>query len=204
MVRTNRDLLLAIEEGQDKSPPPTGDPRWFISGSRDDSPVEDAASYYLTTGTDFALFARTAHFECDPNLDTALHALGPLGHPLDALDGFWTFRDGDRSEARLLLDVSLLPILGAGARERERAYQRLLAIVEEPDETPQLPVAEFVLDRISTDHGLSAAFVADLLCLLQQDVTLVGSLLASAARSFLPSSAATGRPTSGWLSRPTA
>ncbi|MGC4764379.1 NACHT domain-containing protein [Micromonospora sp. DT46] len=182
---TRRDLLLSIEEGQDKSPPPAGDPRWFISGSRDDSPVEDAASYYLMTGTDFALFARTAHFECDPNLDTALHALGPLGHPLDALDGFWTFRDGDRSEARLLLDVSLLPILGAGARERERAYQRLLAIVEEPDETPQLPVAEFVLDRISTDHGLSAAFVADVLCLLQQDVTLVGSLLASAARCVL-------------------
>ncbi|MEU8045906.1 AAA family ATPase [Micromonospora echinofusca] len=183
---TRRDLLLSIGEGRDESPPPAGDPGWFVTGSRDDSHAEgDAASYYLTTGTDFALFARTAHFECDPNLDTALHALGPLGHPLDALGGFWTFPDGDRSEARLLLDVSLLPILGAGARERERAYQRLLAIVEEPDETPQLPVAEFVLDRISTDPGLSAAFVADVLCLLQQDVTLVGSLLASAARCVL-------------------
>ncbi|MEV4664407.1 AAA family ATPase [Micromonospora echinofusca] len=181
-----RDLLLSIGEGRDESPPPAGDPGWFVTGSRDDShSEEDAASYYLTTGTDFPLFARTAHFECDPNLDTALHALGPLGHPLDALGGFWTFPDGDRSEARLLLDVSLLPILGAGARERERAYQRLLAIVEEPDETPQLPVAEFVLDRISTDPGLSAAFVADVLCLLQQDVTLVGSLLASAARCVL-------------------
>ncbi|MGN9765256.1 NACHT domain-containing protein [Micromonospora sp. SD12] len=183
---TRRDLLLSIGEGRDESPPPTGDPGWFVTGSRDDSHSEvDAASYYLTTGTDFALFARTAHFECDPDLDTALHALGPLGHPLDALGGFWTFPDGDRSEARLLLDVSLLPILGAGARERERAYQRLLAIVEEPDETPQLPVAEFVLDRISTDPGLSAAFVADVLCLLQEDVTLVGSLLASAARCVL-------------------
>ncbi|MER6754174.1 AAA family ATPase [Micromonospora echinofusca] len=183
---TRRELLLRIGEGRDESPPPAGDPGWFVTGSRDDShSEEDAASYYLTTGTDFALFARTAHFECDPNLDTALHALGPLGHPLDALGGFWTFPDGDRSEARLLLDVSLLPILGAGARERERAYRRLLAIVEEPDETPQLPVAEFVLDRISTDPGLSAAFVADVLCLLQQDVTLVGSLLASAARCVL-------------------
>ncbi|MGC5334815.1 NACHT domain-containing protein [Micromonospora sp. DT62] len=182
---TRRDLLLSIEEGQDESPPTAGGPDWLTSGSREDSPVEDAASYYLPTGTDFALLARTAHLECDPNLDAVLHALGPLGHPLDALDGLWTFPDGDRSEARLLLDVSLLPILGAGAPERERAYQRLLAIVQEPDETPQLPLAEFVLNRISTDPGLSAAFVADVLCRVQRDSTIVGSLLASAARCVL-------------------
>ncbi|SCL68710.1 hypothetical protein GA0070606_4856 [Micromonospora citrea] len=184
---TRRDLVLSLREGREEPPPPANDPRWFIAAIRDDGPAEDAESYYLTTGTDFALLARTAHFECDPDLDTALHALGPLGDPLDALDGFWTFTDGDRSEARLLLDVSLLPILGAKVpqRERERAYERLLATVDEEDEVPQPPVARFVLDRISTDPELSAEFVADVLGRLQRDATIVGSLLTSAARCVL-------------------
>lgn len=182
---TRRDLLLSIGEGRDEPQPPAGEPRWFVTGSRDDSPSEeDAADYYSRAGSDFALLARAAHFECDPNLDTALHALGPLGRPLDALDGFWTFADGDRSEARLLLDVSLLPILGTEAAERERAYQRLLA-VEDPDAPHGLPIPGFVLDRISTDHGLSAEFVVDVLRHIQQDRMVVGSLLTSAARCVL-------------------
>ncbi|MGC4788764.1 NACHT domain-containing protein [Micromonospora sp. DT178] len=182
---TRRDLVLSLGEGRDESPPPADDPCWFIVGSKDDSPAEDAASYYLTTETDFARLARTAHFECDPDLDTALHALGPLGDPLDTLDGFWTFADGDRSEARLLLEVSVLPILGAKVPQRERAYERLLATVDEEDEVPQPPVARFVLDRISTDHELSGEFVVDVLRRLQRDATIVGSLLTSAARCVL-------------------
>ncbi|MEU4775184.1 AAA family ATPase [Micromonospora sp. NPDC023644] len=179
-----RDLLLSLEEGRDESLPPAGDPRWWASESSDDRPSEDAAGYYRAPGADFALLARAAHFECDPNLDTALHALGPLGHPLDALDGFWTFADGDSSDARLLLDVSLLPILGTGAPERERAYRRLLA-VEDPDDPHGLPIPGFVLDRISTDHGLSAEFVVDVLRHVQRDRMVVGSLLTSAARCVL-------------------
>ncbi|MEW2377594.1 AAA family ATPase [Micromonospora sp. NPDC047812] len=182
---TRRDLLLSIGEGRDESLPAAGDPRWFAGESSDDSPSEeDAASYHRATGADFALFARSAHFECDPNVDTALHALGPLGHPLDALDGFWTFADGDRSEARLLLDVSLVPIFGPRGPERERAYRRLLA-VEDPDDPHGLPIPGLVLDRISTDHELSAEFVVDVLRHIQRDRMVVGSLLTSAARCVL-------------------
>ncbi|MEH0974519.1 hypothetical protein V6U77_25635 [Micromonospora sp. CPCC 205546] len=180
-----RDLLLSVEEGRAESPPPAGDLRWFVPGSADEGPSEDAEGYYSIPGADFALLARAAHFECDPSLDAALHALGPLGRPLDALDGFWTFADGDRSEARLLVDVSLLPILGTRAPERERAYARLLATVDEEDEVPQPPVMGFVLDRISTDPEVSAEFVVEVLRRLQRDATIVGSLLASAARCVL-------------------
>ncbi|WP_262282308.1 NACHT domain-containing NTPase [Micromonospora sp. MA102] len=180
------ELLLSIRRDDEPDEVP-GDPRWQFRRSIGDPSVADAGSWYGTTDTDVELLHRTAYFECDPNVEAVLHALEPLGLRFsdrapapttlraDMVDGFYAFPDGDRSEARLLLDVALLPLSTASAGERERIYERLLAAVGLGEDLAERAVAALVLERMAVDDGLAPGFVADALRRLAELSLTVGS-----------------------------
>ncbi|MFE9958610.1 NACHT domain-containing protein [Micromonospora sp. NPDC005299] len=189
------ELLLSIRRDDEPDEVP-GDPRWQFGGSIDEPSVADAGSWYGTTDTDVELLQRTAYFECDPNVEAVLHALEPLGlrssdrAPVrttlrpDMVDGFYAFPDGDRSEARLLLDVALLPLSTVTASEREGIYERLLATFGLEENPAERAVAAFVLERMAVDGGLAPGFVADALRHLE-GLSLTGESRAPASRCLL-------------------
>ncbi|MCG5439606.1 NACHT domain-containing protein [Micromonospora foliorum] len=171
-------LKLSLRPGDDQGPLEP-DPRWNFLGRRDITVSTDGEHVYFPN-VDLGLWRRSVHFECDPRGETVLHALEPAIRlsssegRFDTFDYFLSFPDGDRSEARLVLDAALLPLQPTPRAERERVYRRLLAGVEPLAATPGgQSLAAFLLDRLASDTELSPAFVADVLQQLDElDLTV--------------------------------
>ncbi|MBM0278740.1 hypothetical protein [Micromonospora tarensis] len=162
-----------------ESVPVESDPRWHFPGRLDITSDVDGSHGYFPD-VDLDLWRRSVHFECDPDGETVLHGMEPAARlfstkgPFDAFDCFLTFSDGDRSQARLLLDLALLPLHSTPLPERERVYRRVLASLEPAPTSPDGTLAAFLLDRLALDTDLSPAFVADVLAELDIKDLIVG------------------------------
>ncbi|MEU8085504.1 ATP-binding protein [Micromonospora sp. NPDC049101] len=159
-------LTLSLSPGVDSTEP---DPRWHLP-VRLGLPTSDGdGAHRYVPDVDVDLWRRSVHFECDPHAEAMLHAVEParlslLERRFDTLTYFLSFPDGDCSEARLLLDVALLPLHPTPLPQRERVYRRLLASIEPHRPTSRdESVAAFLLDRLALDTELSSAFAADVL-----------------------------------------
>ncbi|MCI4061934.1 hypothetical protein MRQ36_04875 [Micromonospora sp. R77] len=183
-VSGRRELTLSIRPS-DQSPPTRSDPRWQFRAV--DDPVDtDARYWYAPAGNDVEVLHRTAYFECDPAVEAVLHAVEPFDFllsegvragvvPRTELESFYTFPDGDRSEARVLLDVALASVSGSGVTERLRVYERLISTLDSYEEDPeQRPLVALLLERMSCDSELPAVFVADTLRRLDELNLTVG------------------------------
>ncbi|MFY1616916.1 NACHT domain-containing protein [Micromonospora sp. WMMD736] len=182
-------LTLSLSHGREPAPLQPH-PRWHFRGRRNRASVADGVHAYFTS-VNLDLWQRSVHFECDPDGEAVLHGMEPAAifsktpRRFGAFEYFLAFSDGDRSDARLLLDLALLPLHRTPLPERERVYRRTLASLGPPDpESPGPDLAAFLLDRLALDTELSSAFVADVLSELDERDPFMGQT-AEAVRCVL-------------------
>ncbi|MEV4713323.1 AAA family ATPase [Micromonospora sp. NPDC049374] len=179
-----QELILSIRP-PDEPLPARIDLRWQY-GSGDDAVDTDARYVYAQSGNDIEVLHHTAYFECDRAVEAVLHVVEPFDFLLSEgvrqealarsdLESFYTFPEGDRSEARLLLDVALASLSSAGVAGRERAYERLVATFDSYDEDPdQGGIVALLLERMTADIELPPGFVAGVLRRLAELYLTVG------------------------------
>ena len=152
-------------------------PAWLYI---DKDPDKDDAQYVWSNTSDLEQAALGTSFECDAAGEMLNHVIRPLADELD--DGFGCYFSsrgrGVNSVINILLSAWVSPTgsLGVGARETIYDYcaKAISREWENWDRATYLKYARLLVDRITTDEGVSEELVAAVLRRLRRGIT--GSL----------------------------